>query len=83
MKQTQKDFNRGYQNAVKDIENMRKEQPNISDEDIRFQLLAYAPHCPSFWYKDKNGELRYKIITTKYAKGYEKACSDLLKEVSL
>ena len=80
MKQTKADFDRGYQNAIKDIETMRKRQPNISNEDILYQLLAYAPHCPSFWYKNKKGELSYMIITTQYSKGYEKACKDLLEE---
>ena len=80
MKQTKVDFDRGYQNAIKDIENMRKERPDFSNEDILFQLLAYAPHCPSFWYKNKKGELDYKVITTQYSKGYEQACRELLEE---
>ncbi len=49
MKQTQADFEQGYQTALKDIEDKKKEHPEWSMKDIVYDLGYMCPFFPSFW----------------------------------
>lgn len=73
MKQTQADFDEGYQTALKDIEEKRKQHPDWSMKDIVYDLGYLCPFFPSFWTK---GMKRYVVIRTKWGLGYMKALTD-------
>ncbi len=78
MKQTQADFERGYRDALKDIEGCRRKHPDWDDFDIRFDLGYLCPYFPSF---QRKGKGEYVVIRTKYGLDYQKAIDDKLKEV--
>ena len=62
-------FEKGYQQALKDIENRKNQNPNREMEDILYELDHYA--TPVFVSKG-----RWKVINSKYSRGYQKALDD-------
>lgn len=69
MKQTQADFDRGYQKALEDLKKLKEKNPDRAIEDILFELRYGA--TPVFVSKG-----RWKVINSKYALGYNKALQD-------
>lgn len=69
MKQTQADFERGYQKALGDIKKLKEKNPDRDMEDILIELDHNA--TPIFVSKG-----RWKVINSKYALGYQKALTD-------
>lgn len=79
MKQTQIDFEKGYNQAIEDVKKALKD--DIDLEFILHTLFMYYPYFPSFFVKDKR---TYVVIKTKYGLGYEKALMQIeAKEIIL
>lgn len=75
-----------FKNAYAEIEPLSTEKAEIFDrfnavERIIFDLgLSNAYDMPSFWYNNRKD---YKVIETKYNKGYRQALNDVEKEVRM
>ena len=69
-----KTYEDGYNQAVKDYEELKKRNHEVSFSELS---VKHAYSLKGFWYTRKNGERDYKVIFTRYDKGYEKALMDL------
>lgn len=76
MKQTQADYNRGYNEAINDIKKYIKENNETDKALVYMTLTHWLPYCPQFSRKTKNGGSEYVVVWTKYAKGYNQALLD-------
>lgn len=68
-----KTYEDGYNQALKDYEKLKQSNHEVSFSEL---TLNHAYSLKGFWYTKKNGERDYKVIVTRYDKGYEQALID-------
>lgn len=75
-----KTYEDGYNQALKDYEELKRsdqKRKKRSRKMIVYELsISHAYSLKGFWYTRKNGERDYKVIVTRYDKGYEQALKD-------
>lgn len=68
-----KTYEDGYNQALKDYEELKRNKHESIYQEL---FISHAWSLKGFWYTKKNGERDYKVIITRYDKGYERALLD-------